>query len=151
MSYEFVYVMCNIIFFFFFLQYWGLNSRPTSWTTPPALFFVKFFSRWAHRTICLGWLWTVILLISASWVARITGVSHQHLAFLGQDYSCEWMEPEYTILYCEQHITLYRDFQISYILYIAYLIFCKKYDNIIRSLYAPLYYDEICILKYKII
>jgi hypothetical protein len=23
-----------------------------------------------------GWLWTVILLISASWVARITGVSH---------------------------------------------------------------------------
>jgi hypothetical protein len=28
------------------------------------------------RTICLGWLLTVILLISASWVARITGVNH---------------------------------------------------------------------------
>jgi hypothetical protein len=28
-------------------------------------------------TICLGWLQTMILLISASWVARITGgVSH---------------------------------------------------------------------------
>jgi hypothetical protein len=27
-------------------------------------------------TVCLGWLWTVILLISASWLARITGVSH---------------------------------------------------------------------------
>jgi hypothetical protein len=24
----------------------------------------------------LGWLWTVILLMSASWVAKITGVSH---------------------------------------------------------------------------
>jgi hypothetical protein len=32
------------------------------------------------QTICLGWLWTKILLISASWVARIIGVSHQRLA-----------------------------------------------------------------------
>jgi hypothetical protein len=39
--------------------------------------FVKIGS---HGTICLGWLWTVILLISASWVARITGVRHQWLA-----------------------------------------------------------------------
>jgi hypothetical protein len=29
------------------------------------------------RTICPGWLWSVILLSSASQVARITGVSHQ--------------------------------------------------------------------------
>jgi hypothetical protein len=28
-------------------------------------------------TICLGWLWTIILLNFASWVTRITGVSHQ--------------------------------------------------------------------------
>jgi hypothetical protein len=27
-------------------------------------------------TVCSGWLWTLILLISASWVAGITGVSH---------------------------------------------------------------------------
>jgi hypothetical protein len=33
-------------------------------------------------TICLGWLWTVILLISASWVARITGINHQRLALM---------------------------------------------------------------------
>jgi hypothetical protein len=26
------------IFFFFFLQYWALNSEPTPWATPPALF-----------------------------------------------------------------------------------------------------------------
>jgi hypothetical protein len=30
-----------------------------------------------------GWLWTTILLISASWVARITGVSHQNPAVIG--------------------------------------------------------------------
>jgi hypothetical protein len=32
------------------------------------------------QTICPGWLRTIILLISASWVARITGMSHQLLA-----------------------------------------------------------------------
>jgi hypothetical protein len=32
------------------------------------------------QTICPDWLWTSILLISASWVARITGVSHRRLA-----------------------------------------------------------------------
>jgi hypothetical protein len=32
-------------------------------------------------TICPGWLWTAaIFLISASWVARVTGMSHQYLA-----------------------------------------------------------------------
>jgi hypothetical protein len=30
--------------------------------------------------MCRGWLWTEIVLISASWVARITGMSHQYLA-----------------------------------------------------------------------
>jgi hypothetical protein len=30
--------------------------------------------------LCPGWPWTIILLTSASWVARIIGVSHQHLA-----------------------------------------------------------------------
>jgi hypothetical protein len=32
------------------------------------------------QTICLGWLWTAILLISASRVARITDMSHRWLA-----------------------------------------------------------------------
>jgi hypothetical protein len=32
------------------------------------------------QTICLGWLQTEVLLISVSWVARITGVSHWHPA-----------------------------------------------------------------------
>jgi hypothetical protein len=33
-------------------------------------------------TVCPGWLWTMILLISASWVARITDMSHKHPALL---------------------------------------------------------------------
>jgi hypothetical protein len=42
-------------------------------------------------TICPGWLRTMILLISASQVARITGVSHQHLARVSTICSETWM------------------------------------------------------------
>jgi hypothetical protein len=38
------------------------------------------FSRESHKLFFLGWLWTLILLISASQVARISGVSHWHPA-----------------------------------------------------------------------
>jgi hypothetical protein len=49
-----------------------------SHSTSPFFFFCEgFFEIGSHGTTCLGWLQTVILLISASWVARITGVSHQ--------------------------------------------------------------------------
>jgi hypothetical protein len=41
----------------------------------PFLWWFLFWDR-VSWTICLGWLRTMILLISASWVARITGVSH---------------------------------------------------------------------------
>jgi hypothetical protein len=39
------------------------------------------------QTISLGWLWTAVLLSSASWVARITGMSHHAwlLSILYQD------------------------------------------------------------------
>jgi hypothetical protein len=58
------------------LVYWGLNSGSVPWAIPPALFCVGYF-RDRISTICLGWLQTLILLISASWVARITGVSYR--------------------------------------------------------------------------
>jgi hypothetical protein len=41
---------------------------------------MEFFWGRILRTICLGWPQTLILLISASWVARITDVNHQYLA-----------------------------------------------------------------------
>jgi hypothetical protein len=70
----------------FFLQYWGLNSGPIPSATPPANGFYEIGS---CRTICLGWFQTMILLISASWVARITGVSYQCPAtiFKGQHWT----------------------------------------------------------------
>jgi hypothetical protein len=67
----------------FFLWDWGLNSGPTSWPTPPVFlwwgfgFLVFLFQDRVSWTFCLAWLWTMILLISAFWVTRITSVSHQ--------------------------------------------------------------------------
>jgi hypothetical protein len=40
-----------------------------------------FFRDRVTRTICPDWLQTMILLIAASWVARIAGVSHQRPAY----------------------------------------------------------------------
>jgi hypothetical protein len=62
--------------------YWSLNSRPTPWATPLAFFVMGFFQDRISRTVCPGWLQTLILLISASPIARITGVSHWHPAIL---------------------------------------------------------------------
>jgi hypothetical protein len=60
----------------------GFELRPT-WATPPALFCVGFSWVRVSGTICWGWLQTAIILVSASCVNRITGVSHQHPADLG--------------------------------------------------------------------
>jgi hypothetical protein len=63
-----------------FWQYWGLNSGPMPWATPPSLFCKGFFQDSISQTICPCWPQTLILLICASWVARITGMSHWCLA-----------------------------------------------------------------------
>jgi hypothetical protein len=65
---------------FFIFQYWGLNSGPSPWATSLSPFWDEYFQDRVLWTICLGRLQTVILLISASWVARIIGTSHQYLA-----------------------------------------------------------------------
>jgi hypothetical protein len=41
---------------------------------------LNFFKIGSHELFAWGWFWTIILLISAYWVARITSVSHQYLA-----------------------------------------------------------------------
>jgi hypothetical protein len=51
----------------------------TCYSTSPFLCCDGYFRDRSSWTICPGWFRTVILLISA-WVARITGVSHQHPA-----------------------------------------------------------------------
>jgi hypothetical protein len=77
----------SVFFFFFFGGTVGFelrasclqsrNSMPefilVNWSSPPV-----HFADGILRAICLGWSWTVILLISASQVARITGINHRY-------------------------------------------------------------------------
>jgi hypothetical protein len=60
----------HLIYFFFFFVVLGLEHRASPWATPPAhLFVIGFFKTGSHK-------------LFASWVARITGVSHWHLLYL---------------------------------------------------------------------
>jgi hypothetical protein len=72
------------------LQYWGLNSESTAWATPPAIFLWRVFQDRVSWTIYPGWLQTEILLIFASWVARITGVSTWLFFSFCFYYSIDW-------------------------------------------------------------
>jgi hypothetical protein len=74
---------CIWPYFFFFFFSWGtgvwiqcLHLEPI--TSP---FLWRVFQDWVLQTICPGWLLITILLISASWVARITGVRPWHPTF----------------------------------------------------------------------
>jgi hypothetical protein len=72
------------IFFFLFVSFlfWGLNSEPTPWASPPALFCDNFFQ---DRGL---FVWAGFKTRS-SWLARITGVSYQRLAsFLFISFVC---------------------------------------------------------------
>jgi hypothetical protein len=75
-----------------FFLYWDLNSDPTPWATPPALFCEGFFRDRFSWTISPGWPQTSILLISASWIAVITGMSHGCLA-LPFAFGCSQSSP----------------------------------------------------------
>jgi hypothetical protein len=67
------YLCIPFLFFFFSTGAWtqGLHLEPLH---------KGFFQDKVTWTIFWDWFWIVIFLISASWVARITGVSHQRLA-----------------------------------------------------------------------
>jgi hypothetical protein len=62
--------------FFSFFAVLGLELRVFSLSHSASPFCDGYFRDTILWTIYLGWLWTTILLISASWVARITGMSH---------------------------------------------------------------------------
>jgi hypothetical protein len=55
----------------------GLLSRcSTTWATCQPCFMLGFFEI-VSQIICPGWLWTAILLISVSWLAKIIGFGGQ--------------------------------------------------------------------------
>jgi hypothetical protein len=62
--------------FFFLVVLPSFLSRH-SWVTPPPLFAMGFFKIRSLKLFARGWLQTLIFPISASWVARITSLSHQ--------------------------------------------------------------------------
>jgi hypothetical protein len=68
--------------YFFSSWYWvwtqGLHFEPLH----QPFFCDGVFRDRVYWTICLGWLWTAVLLIAASLVARITGMSSWCLAAL---------------------------------------------------------------------
>jgi hypothetical protein len=57
-----------------------LRAYTVSHSTSPFFVCDGFFLSRVSGTICPGWLWTTILLVSTSWVVRIIGVNHQCLA-----------------------------------------------------------------------
>jgi hypothetical protein len=58
-----------------------LRAYTLSHSTSPFLWRI-FFKIGSQELLCQGWVRTLILLISVSWVARITGLSHQCPALL---------------------------------------------------------------------
>jgi hypothetical protein len=71
----------KIRFFFLFFFFCGTRiwtqGLYLEWLTCPFLW--RVFQDRVLQTISVGWLWILILLISASWVARIIGMSHRCL------------------------------------------------------------------------
>jgi hypothetical protein len=58
----------------------GPHACSITWATLLDLFCVGYFRDRVSQSICLCWLWSEVILTSASWVARIIGVSHWHPA-----------------------------------------------------------------------
>jgi hypothetical protein len=82
-----------LVILFYFLVLLGFELRfarqvlsplePLHQPPPPATIFCDgFFEIESWELFALCWFWAMILLISVSWVARNTGVSHWHLAAL---------------------------------------------------------------------
>jgi hypothetical protein len=91
--YSWLYTGTSACLYIYIWWHWGLNSGPTPWASPPALFSDGLFWDRVLWTICLGWVRTAVLLISASWVARITGVSHRIWPFFL--FSIFWLVPNF--------------------------------------------------------
>jgi hypothetical protein len=62
------------------LRTWFLQGRHSTSATPPVHFALVMLKVEFQELFCPGWLQTAVLLISASQVATIIGVSHWHLA-----------------------------------------------------------------------
>jgi hypothetical protein len=85
------FILCVALFMYLFIYFcstgaWtqGLHLEPLF--QPFSV--LDIFEIGSHGLFVWGWLWTAVLLIFASWVARITGMSHWCLAYLFFFYCC---------------------------------------------------------------
>jgi hypothetical protein len=78
LDYRHILSSLAVFFCLFVWQHWGLNlgMYPAISATPQALFCVGCFWDRVSWNICPGLVSTLLFLISAFWVARITGLSH---------------------------------------------------------------------------
>jgi hypothetical protein len=85
-----LFCLTQLICLFFIWLGWGFELRvshliskhSTTWVRLPALFCMGYFRGRILRTTFPRWLQIMIPLISAFWIARITDMSHRHLALL---------------------------------------------------------------------
>jgi hypothetical protein len=80
-----------VIYFYSFPLFCGMEFElwapclqgrcSTAWNTPPVPLCSGYYRDGVSQTLCLGWRQTVILLILASQLVRITSMSHQQVAF----------------------------------------------------------------------
>jgi hypothetical protein len=106
------------IYLIFSIGVWTQDLLPESCHQPFFFVMVVFF-----QTSCIqGWLWTLVLLISAPWVAKITGVSHL----------ASW--PPFWQMSNTLHLLwlflFYNCFSSSLSLHLPYYILCSTYINV---------------------
>jgi hypothetical protein len=94
--------------FFFFFVFLGFYLRAFFTLSQfTALFCDGFLQDRVSKTICLGWLQTSNLLISASCIPRITGVCHQHLANIPYDLAYDFTYLIYKYYYHTCSLTMH--------------------------------------------
>jgi hypothetical protein len=106
---------CQFLFIYLF-SVWGLNSGPSPWATPPTLFFWRVFEIGSLGIICPGWLQTEVFLISATWVVRIIGMSHQRLAFFSI-----WYLKRHVVLFLYLFYYLWRQMLFRFVFFLFFL------------------------------
>jgi hypothetical protein len=80
LNWPFVELGSADFFFFFLFAVLGFELRASCLATVPAIFCVGYFPDRLLWTVCPDWPPTLILRISASWIARITSLNHWCLA-----------------------------------------------------------------------
>jgi hypothetical protein len=124
---------------------WLLGRYPTTWHTLPTSFNVDYILDMVLRTTCHGWPWTLILLISASLVARITVGKRPAYVFV-----FKWTSySQYPVGVCFAHLSLHADYSLFISFLSALVSFLKKSLFVIMPclfLIHPLLLQIVCFL-----